>query len=65
MGIGLSTRLVDVVGGKTAAALERSLELGTVGELLRHYPRRYAERGELTDLARPPRRRGGDRAGAR
>ena len=44
-------RLVDVVGGKTAAALEQSLELGTVGELLRHYPRRYAERGELTDLA--------------
>ena len=23
----------------------------TVGDLLRHYPRRYVERGELTDLA--------------
>lgn len=28
------------------------LDLHTVGDLLRHYPRRYAERGELTDLAR-------------
>jgi ATP-dependent DNA helicase RecG len=47
---GWDTRLVDVLGGKTADALEKALELRTVGELLRHYPRRYAERGELTDL---------------
>jgi ATP-dependent DNA helicase RecG len=45
----LATRLVDVVG-KTGAVLEKALGLRTVGDLLRHYPRRMAERGELTDL---------------
>ncbi|MFC4533618.1 ATP-dependent DNA helicase RecG [Sphaerisporangium dianthi] len=35
---------------KTAKPLESSLNITTVGELLRHYPRRYAERGELTAL---------------
>jgi ATP-dependent DNA helicase RecG len=44
------TLLRGVVGGKTATALEKAFELRTVGDLLRHYPRRYAERGELTDL---------------
>jgi ATP-dependent DNA helicase RecG len=47
---GLDTPLTDVVGGRTAGALEKALGLDTVGDLLRHYPRRYAERGELTDL---------------
>ena len=32
-------------------ARRTGLGLQTVGDLLRHYPRRYAERGELTDLA--------------
>jgi ATP-dependent DNA helicase RecG len=45
------TPLRDVVGGRTAATLARGLDLDTVGQLLRHYPRRYAARGELTDLA--------------
>ena len=40
-----------VVGGATAKALEKSLGLVTVDDLLRHYPRRYAERGELTELS--------------
>jgi len=40
-----------VVGDKAARPLERALELQTVGDLLRHYPRRYETRGELTDLA--------------
>ncbi|MFI0419352.1 ATP-dependent DNA helicase RecG [Spongiactinospora sp. 9N601] len=35
---------------KTAKLLEGSLGLSTVGDLLRHYPRRYAERGELTEI---------------
>ncbi len=39
------------LGGASAAAVERALGLRTVGELLRHYPRRYVERGELTDLS--------------
>ncbi|AOS65286.1 ATP-dependent DNA helicase RecG [Actinoalloteichus hymeniacidonis] len=43
--------LTPVLGGKTADALENALNLHTVGELLRHYPRRYAERGELTEIA--------------
>nr|WP_196791814.1 ATP-dependent DNA helicase RecG [Motilibacter deserti] len=41
----------SLVGDRTAAVLEKGLGLHTVGELLRHYPRRYAERGQLTDLA--------------
>jgi ATP-dependent DNA helicase RecG len=40
-----------VVGDKAARQLARALGLGTVGDLLRHYPRRYETRGELTDLA--------------
>ncbi|WP_193509976.1 ATP-dependent DNA helicase RecG [Cryobacterium sp. BB736] len=37
-----------------AKALDRGLGLVTVGDLLSHYPRRYASRGELTDLGRLP-----------
>jgi ATP-dependent DNA helicase RecG len=40
-----------VVGDRTAKILHAGLEIETVGDLLRHYPRRYAERGELTDLS--------------
>ena len=47
----LDTKLRGVVGGRTAGGLERGLGLHTVGDLLRHYPRRYAERGELTSIA--------------
>jgi ATP-dependent DNA helicase RecG len=47
----LDEPLRDVVGGKAAGRLERSFGLRTTGDLLRHYPRRYAQRGELTDLA--------------
>ncbi len=47
----LQRPLEKVLGGKTAKALETHLGLLTVEDLLRHYPRRYYERGELTDLA--------------
>ncbi|MEP6598201.1 MAG: ATP-dependent DNA helicase RecG [Actinomycetota bacterium] len=47
----LRTALTDVVGGRTATLLDKAFALQTVGDLLRHYPRRLAERGELTDLA--------------
>jgi ATP-dependent DNA helicase RecG len=40
-----------VVGDKAAKPLDRALGLRSVGDLLRHYPRRYETRGELTDLA--------------
>ncbi len=46
----LQTALKSVLGGKTAAALAADLDLHTVGDLLRYYPRRYDERGRLTDL---------------
>src|SRR5580700_268771 len=47
----LTDPLVLVVGDKVAKPLDRALDLRTVGDLLRHYPRRYETRGELTDLA--------------
>ena len=46
----LDTRLDEVVG-RAAKALDKAFGLRTVGDLLRHYPRRLAVRGELTDLA--------------
>ena len=48
---GLAQLLSRVVGGKTAKALEKAFGMTTVDDLLRHYPRRYAERGTLTELA--------------
>ena len=47
----LGSRLSHVLGGKSADALRKGLGLLTVEDLLRHYPRRYATRGELTDLS--------------
>src|SRR3978361_1448726 len=44
--------LKDVVGGRTATALAKHLDLHTVDDLLHFYPRRYAERGQLTQLDR-------------
>ncbi|MEV4221421.1 ATP-dependent DNA helicase RecG [Nonomuraea sp. NPDC049725] len=42
--------LTKALDPKTAKLLHTVLGLETVGDLLRHYPRRYAERGELTSL---------------
>jgi ATP-dependent DNA helicase RecG len=47
----LQDPLGPVVGAKAAKRLAAALDARTVGELLRHYPRRYENRGELTDLA--------------
>ncbi len=47
----LDTKLSSVLGGRTAAAFQKGLGLVTVGDLISHYPRRYAMRGELTALA--------------
>ncbi len=49
--VDLDTPLVTAVGGRTARALTTQLELHTVGDLLRHYPRRYVDQGRLTDIA--------------
>nr|WP_204261913.1 ATP-dependent DNA helicase RecG [Blastococcus saxobsidens] len=40
-----------VLGPKTATGMADQLGLHTVLDLLRHYPRRYARRGEQADLA--------------
>lgn len=50
----LESRLDGAVGGKTASALERAFGMRTVGDLLSHYPRRYAKRGELTPISSLP-----------
>ena len=52
--LSLETRLDGVVGGKTATALEKAFGMRTVGDLLSHYPRRYAKRGELTPISSLP-----------
>lgn len=52
MTVDFSTKLVNVLGDKTAKALAKAFEMTYVGDLLRHYPRRYAELGALTDLSK-------------
>lgn len=46
----LTDRLPAVIGDKSAKAFAKAFGIATVGELLLHAPRRYAQRGELTDL---------------
>lgn len=50
----VDSRLGGAIGGKTAGALERAFGMTTVGDLLAHYPRRYARRGELTPISSLP-----------
>jgi ATP-dependent DNA helicase RecG len=50
MPTGWNEPLTKTLGRQTANALATGLDVHTVADLLRHYPRRYAERGELTDL---------------
>jgi ATP-dependent DNA helicase RecG len=47
----LSANLVDVLGAKTASLLDAEFQMRSVEDLLRHYPRRYEQRGALTNLA--------------
>jgi ATP-dependent DNA helicase RecG len=49
--VDLQAPVKSVVGGATAKELADKLGIATVEDLLRHYPRRYYERGELTDLS--------------
>ncbi|TFC82698.1 ATP-dependent DNA helicase RecG [Cryobacterium sinapicolor] len=50
----LDSKLATVVGGKTAVALGKAFGVLTVGDLLSHYPRRYARRGELSSISLLP-----------
>jgi ATP-dependent DNA helicase RecG len=49
----LDTRLAKAagVGDRAAKVLENAFGMVTVRDLVYHFPRRYAERGELTDIA--------------
>ncbi|TAM86848.1 MAG: DEAD/DEAH box helicase, partial [Jatrophihabitans sp.] len=49
--VGLRSALVEVTGARTANVLRKAFDMQTVEDLLRHYPRRLVERGQLTDLA--------------
>ena len=49
--VAMSAKLSAAVGGATAKVLGTHLDLHSVGDLLRHYPRRYVERGALTPFA--------------
>ena len=40
-----------VVGGKTAKVLASAFQIKTVSDLLSHYPRRYVQTGEKSDLS--------------
>ncbi|NIK58017.1 ATP-dependent DNA helicase RecG [Kribbella shirazensis] len=44
----MDRKLRDFLGAKTAKSFADVLGFETVGELLRHYPRRYLKKGELT-----------------
>ena len=47
----MDSPLSMILGAAAAQDLATHLDLHTVGELVRHYPRRYLERGELSDIA--------------
>ncbi len=51
----LDVKLDRALGDRTASAFAKGLGLHTVGDLLSHYPRRYARRGELSALSELPR----------
>lgn len=46
----LESRLSSVVGDRTAKVLGDAFAIKTVGDLMRHYPRRYMVRGELSRI---------------
>ena len=46
--VGMETSLLTAVGDKSAKPLARHLELHTVGDLLRHYPRKYIAHETVT-----------------
>ena len=51
--VDLDSPLPLIVGAAAAKDLATHLDIHTVGELVRHYPRRYLERGELGRHRRP------------
>ena len=47
----LESKLSSVIGDRTAKVLTDTFDIRTVGDLMRHYPRRYLVRGELSDIS--------------
>jgi len=47
----LENKVSAVVGDRTAKVLESTFGIKTIGDLMRHYPRRYMVRGELSDIS--------------
>lgn len=47
----LANKVSAVVGDRTAKVLETSFGIKSIGDLMRHYPRRYMVRGELSDIS--------------
>lgn len=47
----LESKVSGVVGDRTAKVLGTVFGIKTVGDLMRHYPRRYMVRGELSDIS--------------
>ncbi|MPY78708.1 MAG: ATP-dependent DNA helicase RecG [Actinophytocola sp.] len=43
--------LKSLIGTRSANLLASTMDITTVGDLLRHYPRRYSDRGALTEIA--------------
>lgn len=48
--VDLDSPVGPLVGARAAKALATQLDIHTVGELVRHYPRRYVGKGSLTEL---------------
>jgi ATP-dependent DNA helicase RecG len=49
--IDMHSRLQPIVGKRAADMLAAQVDVHTVGDLVRYYPRKYVDRGKLTDIA--------------
>ena len=47
----LENKISAVIGDRTAKVLDTTFSIKTIGDLMRHYPRRYMVRGELSDIS--------------
>lgn len=47
----LESKVSGVIGDRTAKVLAAAFGIKSVGDLMRHYPRRYLVRGELSDIS--------------
>lgn len=50
MSLTLDSSIEEALGSTSAKSLDRAFGMSSVGDLLSHYPRRYADPGELTPI---------------